>query len=640
MELSNKQIGNVRSAFESILRADYININEINQLKDLESYYIDMFGNLGLLLQRQDNYIAGRRGTGKTALLLRGYFECLKTISSKMKKESEYFGNKKILPIYIDLSNCNEIFSENSTLEAIEIYMVRQIIQSLKEQLKLIFDDKVLGVFRKENPALDDLLFIEDALINGLAIRNSRKLEINDEHKQKEEDIIEGQLSLSDVKISGKSSYDIESASTMTYEQIRGLDIQSFLNKIDEIRKKAGIDDIYVFLDEFSDLNDTEQKLLSVLIKKFLGSKINMFFKIGVITDRFIFGDKIRIGRDIYPIPLDLNEFVERYGGLAPTLKRMQLYMEQLIEKRLEIFCQGLHFSDVFEGTKAIITQRVATEAMGVPRSIGLILQNAWIQTTASKGNKKIGIQEINYGIRATRKTYFMQFSGAIKTRSIPGFYMDMWSDILQKAVYEKQKNFNRPASHILLDPVRKEYMNIFCEYFLTHFLEEGRSSKYGGNYSLYCIDYDICQENSIKFAEDKDEFTSVRFIYDSVLSEYDGYFVKDKIKSYKCDICGRIYEENEVNQAKVKRCFDDDTILTEIIHKDIPATEGNFVEVEIKILGYISELDYDHAENARQISDAVGCNWQKVSNWCSKVLHKKGLIQIRQEVKNLYYGI
>lgn len=640
MRLTNKQIGNVRSAFESILRTDYINISEIEQLKDLDSYYIDMFGNLGLLLQRQDNYVAGRRGTGKTALLLRGYFECLKTISSKVKGESGYFGDRRILPIYIDLSNCNEIFSESYTLAAIEIYMVRQIIQSLKEQLKLIFDEKVLGIFRKENPALDDLLFIEDALINGLTIQNSRRLEFNDEYKQKTEDSIQGRISLTDAGISGKSSYDFENASSMSYEQMRGLDIQSFLNKIDEIRSKAGIDDIFVFLDEFSDLNSVEQKLLSMLIKKFLGSKINMFFKIGVITDRFNFGEKIRVGRDIYPIPLDLNEFVERFGGLTPTLKRMQLYMEQLIEKRLELFCLGLHFNDVFEGTKASVTERIATEAMGVPRSMGLILQNAWIQATSSESDKKIGLQEINYGIRATRKTYFMQFSGAIKTRSISGFYMDMWSDMLQKAINEKQKYPSRPASHILIDPVRKGYMNIFCEYFLTHFLEEGRSSKYGGNYSLYCIDYDICQENSIKFAGDKDEFTSVRFIYDSVLSKYDGYFVKDKIKSYKCECCGRIYEEHEVSQAKVKRCFDDDTILTEIIHKDIPITEGNYVEVEIKILGYISELDFEHAENARQISDAVGCKWQKVSNWGSKVLYKKGLIQIRQESKNLYYGI
>lgn len=278
-----------------------------------------------------------------------------------------------------------------------------------------MFDEKFLNKFRKENQAFDDLTFIEDALLNGLAIQNSRKLDINDEYKNKVGENFQGKLNLSGAEINANSSNEIENSSSMTYKQIRGLDIQSFLNKINEIRNKAGIDDIYVFLDEFSDLNDTEQRILSVLIKKFLGSKVNMFFKIGVITDRFSFGDKIRIGRDIYPIPLDLNEFVERFGGLTPTLKRMQLYMEQLIEKRLSLFCQGLSFNDVFEGSKDSVTERISTEAMGVPRSIGLILQNAWIQTTASKNIKKIGMQELNYGIRATRKTYFKQFSGCNK---------------------------------------------------------------------------------------------------------------------------------------------------------------------------------------------------------------------------------
>lgn len=54
-----------------------------------------------------------------------------------MKGESEYFVDKKILPIYIDLSNCNEIFSDNSELVSIEIHMVRQIIQSLKAAIKV-----------------------------------------------------------------------------------------------------------------------------------------------------------------------------------------------------------------------------------------------------------------------------------------------------------------------------------------------------------------------------------------------------------------------------------------------------------------------------------------------------------------------
>lgn len=271
---------------------------------------------------------------------------------------------------------------------------------------------------------------------------------------------------------------------------------------------------------------------------------------------------------------------------------------------------------------------------------MGLILQHAWSQAIAQK-DKRIGLQEINYGIRATKKTYFLQFTGAIKSKLIPGFYMDLWSDILQKASAEKQKKQERPASHVMIDPLRKSYLNIFCEYFLMHNLEEGRSSKYGGNYSLYCIDFGICMENSIKFAEEKDEFTAVRFIYDPVLSKYDGYFIKDKLKSYKCNKCGRIYEEQEVSQIRVKRCFDDDTPLIEIIHKEAPRSEGNYAEVEIKILGYISELTVEDAQSAQEIADAVGCSRQKVSNWGSKVLFKKGQINITQkENKNFISAV
>ena len=142
MKLTISQRQKVRSAFESILRADYISIADINQLSRLESYYVDFYNNLGSLLQKQDNYISGRRGTGKTALLMRGYYECLKTISPKIKQESDVLSGERILPIYIDLSNCSDVFSSNEDTELLETYFVKQIITSLKKQLELIYDKK------------------------------------------------------------------------------------------------------------------------------------------------------------------------------------------------------------------------------------------------------------------------------------------------------------------------------------------------------------------------------------------------------------------------------------------------------------------------------------------------------------------
>ncbi len=55
----------VREAFSSILRADYISISELKQLKELADYYVDFFNNIPKILQNQDNFINGRRGTGK-----------------------------------------------------------------------------------------------------------------------------------------------------------------------------------------------------------------------------------------------------------------------------------------------------------------------------------------------------------------------------------------------------------------------------------------------------------------------------------------------------------------------------------------------------------------------------------------------
>ncbi len=85
---------------------------------------------------------------------------------------------------------------------------------------------------------------------------------------------------------------------------------------------------------------------------------------------------------------------------------------------------------------------------------------------------------------------------------------------------------------------------------------------------------------------------------------------------------------------------YNDDEKLTEIIHLEAPKTEGNYAEVEIKILGLISQLHKDEAMTAREIADAVGCTVQKVSIWGTRVLAKNGHINIENKTgKNYYYS-
>jgi hypothetical protein len=638
--MTAKEIQNLRNAFDSILRADYITLDQIDELDKLEHYFVDFFGIMQSLLQKQDNFIAGRRGTGKTTNLLRAYFECLKTISPKLKDKPSVFDKEKVLPIYVDLSTCNDLFDSEDNLQLIEVHFIRQIIESLNRQLELMFDDKFLLVFKKENPALKDLEYIEKVLVEGIALRNQSTAAISTKSTETQQAEVSSKLSLSEPELGSKLSANSTVETGQSYTQLRGINVQDFLNKINDIKKKAKLDNIFVFIDEYSDLSATSQHKFASLLKTFLGSRMGMFFKVGVITDRYDFGDKVIIGRDIFPIPLNFNDYVDRYGGAIAAIKKMQEFVESLILTRISIFSIGLTFQDVFKAPKEQVFSRITKEAIGVPRTIGIILQQALIQAQTNSSDQKIGLSELNYGITAARKTYQKQFEGSIKRKLLPGFYMDMWNAIIIKAVSEKNKHSDRPASHILIDPIRKDYLNILCENFHLHFLSENVSSKYGGSYNLYSIDFDICNEYNIKYAEEKDEFTAVRFIYDSILKDFDPYFTKEKSKSYRCPKCSKIYEESDVVKSKVKRCFDDDELLEEIIHMDIPKTDGNYAEVEIKILGQISSLTKEEAMNAREIADAVGCTTQKVSLWGSKVLAKKNLINIEQRDKNYYYSI
>lgn len=626
----------IRNAFQSILRSDYISIAEIEQLKELDGYYVDFFNNLPKILQNQDSYINGRRGTGKTALLMRAYYECLKTISPSVRETSYIIPDKKILPIYIDLSQCGDIFEDGDS-DSLERSFIFKLVDELQSQLSIIFEESKFKMLKRDFSnleAFDDLIhLIQDGMLIKSTQSNLQK-EINTDYS----DQIKAGISIQSASVEAEQVNSVSIKDSYSIEEIRNCNVQNFLELLGQIRKKSKLDAIYVFIDEFSDLTEKQQNEFSILLKKLLGSKNNVFFKVGTITDRFYFGEQIIIGRDIFPITLDLSDFVERYGGIVAASKELVIFTENLIKMRLSIFAPKVSIDQLFKNDKNEIVVRISKEAMGVPRTIGLILQNALTQAEI-KEYDFIQLSDINVGLREARKIYFKQFQGAVQKKVIPGFYMDMWNSLLEKALNEKNKNQKKPASHFMVDPIRKKYLNIFCENFIIHCLEDSRASKYGGNYVLYSLDFDICNDNNISYADEKDEFTAVRFIYDSVLQQFDCYFMKDKLKSYKCPLCNVVYDESEVVKMKVKRCFECDEKLIEIIHKDAPITSGNYTEVEVKILGIIATLNREEAMSAVEIGDAVGCSYQKVANWCSKVLNRKELIEVeKRDGKNYYY--
>jgi hypothetical protein len=181
------------------------------------------------------------------------------------------------------------------------------------------------------------------------------------------------------------------------------------------------------------------------------------------------------------------------------------------------------------------------------------------------------------------------------------------------------------------------KYLNMF---FVVHLLTRGRTTKKDRTgRSLYCIDYGICLEHNLGFAEHKNVIRQQRFAYDDILVSFDRYFSRRE-DQYRCPVCGRLYSEKELYVAgsQLRFCVIDKADLIKVTNSD---SISNHTEEEIKILGAIRSAKKGDKSTASKIADDVGCYRQKVARFGEK-LQRNGLI-IREKDEELnvliYYG-
>jgi hypothetical protein len=97
----------LEDALFSMLRTDYIPLNDTDKLNLLASYYVDYMGYMRQILGPNDQLIVGRRGTGKTTLLYRALVECMRSWDTSSGSKAKY----RTLGIYIDLGKCQSLTS-------------------------------------------------------------------------------------------------------------------------------------------------------------------------------------------------------------------------------------------------------------------------------------------------------------------------------------------------------------------------------------------------------------------------------------------------------------------------------------------------------------------------------------------------
>lgn len=641
----------VDDAFNSMLRTDYIALRDTAKLGQLAEYYVDYYGFLRQILSESDQLIIGRRGTGKTTLLYRALVESMRSWDTGQNTDAK----PRTLAIYIDLNKCQSLSdAESDQFAEFEHIFVSEFCDAIAEEITRswpavkaqanIFTNLFRSAEQKKAKKTSQLLGrLAEVLRSGLprVIDRSGKVETKETVKNKSEYEASSDIKVSEKpcisiggKIKGEAATEDEEKSG--YSVAYRLTISDILQIIGDLRAAANIPAVFLLIDEFSALSDDLQRRFTTLVKKLIGNHSGLFVKLCAITDKYTLGSSLILQRDLFEISLDLDAFVERSDSLNAAMGELESLTKKIITERMRVYT-GLTPKQIFEDP-AEAWRELTRSAMGVPRTLGIVIKQAW--SRASQSDRKIKKTDIDYGIRYASKAYLDQLEGASKGGvALPEYVSDIWDAVLTRAVAERTKGSE--ASHFMVLPKNEIKLKYLSMCFVVHLLTKGRTTKKDKSArSLYCIDYGICLENNLDFATDKNVLRQHRFAYDSDLEQFDKFFEKASERKYSCPTCGEVYRESElIIRGKVMTmCVKD---MTPLKKYDLLGWESRYTEEEIKIIGSIrSSLPQDQLI-ARQIADDVGCNVQKVSKFGEK-LDRKGIIarERNEELqKNIYFS-
>lgn len=387
---------------------------------------------------------------------------------------------------------------------------------------------------------------------------------------------------------------------------------------IGDLRTAAGIPYFLIFVDEFSSLHVDLQQRFTTLLKKMLGNHAGVYIKLCAITDNYQLGSSIILQRDLFELSLDLDAFVGRSGSLTAAMEQLTELTKLIIEQRLQAYTKtdGNKLFDAPDDAYRELTR----SAMGVPRTIGIVLKQAWSRGRQSS-RRRIRRTDLDYGIRYASNAYLNQMTGAARDGvAIPEYVPEIWDSLIERAAQERRKIPDSPASHFMVLPKHEERLRFLNMFFLVHLLEKGRTTKKERvNRSLYSFDYGIVLENNLGWGDDKNVIRQQRFAYDTTLQEYDRYYEMGPLASFRCTKCDKIYSESELmlGGTRLQFCPNDRADLESVVERrDVAA----YTEEEIKIIGAIRSAKRADELAARQVADDVGCYVQKVAKFGEKL--------------------
>ena len=558
----------IELAFKSLMHSGRPDVYDSENNNITSDIYIDLFGSDYVLRQVLDNnhiILKGRKGTGKSTIFVK---------AEEIIKETR----RHSLPIYINLQTCYETKNNDiSKLLTYQNFLVK-ILECIKQNIKT-------SITR-----IDELDELFDEINNGKYINR---------------DFINSFEMLSDSKDIYKSHTGTElnedndfSEINSAKNEIRIFSIHSILEKIKNILSHYNINTIFLFLDDFSELDIENQKVVVDSLISPIISSYNETFKIKIAA----YPSRIYMGNidatKIPTVPLDFYDaFEQSTNNYAGVEKAATEYIKRTLEKRLEVFTENkIKIVQLFNITDKISLEnylkRLFDCTAAIPRSLGFILNYCYL-ASINNGNP-ITLSNIdNAAIKYYEENIYADFINDVRFKQ--AFYddkklLDQISqknliDEIAKYLFETKRNLikqyqNRnltnqlfketlendrrgnaywlPTSYFYINKKTEKLLKTLELYFMVHKFNEG--SKRGTDddkVSFYGLNYGLCLTKKIDYGRPEgrrkydywrqDEFDLSKFV-PNVLSN---------IETIQCTECGKVYNDTEFEIYNVnKNCF------------------------------------------------------------------------------------
>lgn len=386
-----------------------------NGKKPIDDLYVDPLedeATLKTVLSDNTVFLLGRKGTGKSTIFL--------------KAENELLKREDHISVYVDVKSLYDVISVDSftpiTTEDVEIsqdvYRLHQVKKEILNQIisKLIvaFNDKIenlsllsrlKGNKKKLNDAIGSLKEIQSSLGDDSlelhvipALRKlSRKININKQSETSETGNVNGStgvklgLSASNQKVSVQHESNVSVAASYTefnkaldgreiYEEysdafIKTFPFQKIILSIQHILDSLCMKKLFIFLDDFSEIDFLDQRLFVDVLLSTLNNSSNEYIKLKIAA----YPGRTYYGRldpsKCTSMHLDFYDVYESVETQEMEEKACR-YTKNIIDKRFNYF--NLKIEDYFEITNTTnlsdYIYGLFKASFNIPRIIGHLL--------------------------------------------------------------------------------------------------------------------------------------------------------------------------------------------------------------------------------------------------------------------------